>query len=233
MPFFGRMIIEVTMKYKAVLFDMDGTVLDTLRDLNAAVNACMEHFSLPHQTLDETRRRVGNGSRRLMELSVPAGTCDEKIEEMLGWYLPYYNRHANDTTAPYPGISELMRSLSAQGLRLAIVSNKPDRTVRELAEIHFPGLLETAVGENEAAGIRRKPWPDTLLAAAAELGVPIRQCLYVGDSEVDVLTASRAGMDCASVLWGFRSREEIEAAGGRLFFSSPQELEEYLLKDKE
>ena len=127
------------MKYKAVLFDMDGTVLDTLRDLNAAVNACMEHFSLPHQTLDETRRRVGNGSRRLMELSAPAGTGDEKIEEMLGWYLPYYNRHANDTTAPYPGISELMRSLSAQGLRLAIVSNKPDRTVRELAEIHFPG----------------------------------------------------------------------------------------------
>ena len=231
MPFFGRMIIEVTMKYKAVLFDMDGTVLDTLRDLNAAVNACLEHFSLPHQTLDETRRRVGNGSRRLMELSVPAGTGDEKIEEMLAWYLPYYNAHANDRTAPYNGIIELLEALRKKGCRLAIVSNKPDRTVKELAEIHFPGLLETAVGENEAAGIRRKPWPDTLLAAAERLESPVKECLYVGDSEVDVLTASRAGMDCASVLWGFRSREEIEAAGGRLFFSSPQELEEYLLTD--
>ena len=95
--------------------------------------------------------------------------------------------------------------------------------------IHFPGLLETAVGENEAAGIRRKPWPDTLLAAAAELGVPIRECLYVGDSEVDVLTATRAGMDCASVLWGFRSREEIEAAGGNLFMTEPKELLAYIL----
>lgn len=216
------------MKYKAILFDMDGTVLDTLRDLNAAINRCLAQFSFPTQTLDDTRRRVGNGARRLVELSVPAGTDDNKMEEMLAWYLPYYNRHANDTTAPYPGILDLMQSLHAQGLRLAIISNKPDRTVKELAEIHFPGLLETAVGENEAAGIRRKPCPDTLLAAAEELGVPVRECLYVGDSEVDVLTAARAGMDCASVLWGFRSREEIEAAGGTLFISNPHELLDHI-----
>ena len=196
------------MKYKAILFDMDGTVLDTLRDLNAAVNCCMEHFGCPLQTIDETRRRVGNGSRRLIELSVPDGTSEEKIGEMLAWYLPYYNDHANDTTAPYPGIPAL-----------------------ELAAIHFPGLLETAVGENEAAGIRRKPWPDTLLAAAKELGVPTEKCLYVGDSEVDVLTAARAGMDCASVLWGFRSREEIAAAGGTLFINDPGELLDYIVTE--
>lgn len=218
------------MKYKAILFDMDGTVLDTLNDLNAAVNACMEHFGYPIQTINETRRYVGNGSRRLLELSVPAGTQSEMIDGMLAWYLPYYNAHANDRTSPYEGIVQLMKSLRMAGCRLAIVSNKPDRTVRELAEIHFHGLLETAVGENEAAGIRRKPWPDTLLAAAKELGIPVEKCLYVGDSEVDVLTASRAGMDCASVLWGFRSRDEIAAAGGDRFFSSPPELEEYLLK---
>ena len=218
------------MKYKAILFDMDGTVLDTLNDLNAAVNACMEHFGYPTQTINETRRYVGNGSRRLLELSVPAGTQSEMIDGMLAWYLPYYNAHANDRTSPYEGIVQLLKSLRKAGCRLAIVSNKPDRTVKELAEIHFHGLLETAVGENEAAGIRRKPWPDTLLAAAKELGIPVEKCLYVGDSEVDVLTASRAGMDCASVLWGFRSRDEIAAAGGDRFFSSPPELEEYLLK---
>lgn len=222
---------EANVKYKAILFDMDGTVLDTLRDLNAAVNCCMEHFGYPLQTIDETRQRVGNGSKRLLELSVPEGTDGNKIGELLAWYLPYYNDHANDTTAPYPGIPEMMESLREKGLALAIVSNKPDRTVKELAAIHFPGLLETAVGENEAAGIRRKPWPDTLLAAAAELGVPVGQCLYVGDSEVDVLTAAHAGMDCASVLWGFRSREEIKAAGGNLFMTEPKELLAYILTE--
>ena len=155
----------------------------------------------------------------------------EKIGEMLAWYLPYYNDHANDTTAPYPGIPALMERLRDKGCALAIVSNKPDRTVKELAAIHFPGLLETAVGENEAAGIRRKPWPDTLLAAAKELGVPTEKCLYVGDSEVDVLTAARAGMDCASVLWGFRSREEIAAAGGTLFINDPGELLDYIVTE--
>ncbi|MBR0208641.1 MAG: HAD family hydrolase [Oscillospiraceae bacterium] len=221
------------MTYKAILFDMDGTVLDTLRDLNAAVCRALEEFGYPPQSLDETRRRVGNGSRRLLELSVPAGTDARELERMLAWYLPYYNAHANDTTAPYPGIPELLAALKAEGLPLAVVSNKPDRTVKELSEIHFPGLLDIAVGENEAAGVRRKPWPDTLLAAAAALGVEAGECLYAGDSEVDVLTAARAGMDCASVLWGFRSRAELEAAGAKQFFDTPEELGEYLRKARD
>lgn len=210
--------------YQAILFDMDGTVLDTLRDLNAAVNRTMLQFGYAPQSLDDTRRFVGNGSRRLIERSVPAGTEPEQIETVLDWYLPYYNAHANDTTAPYAGILPLLRKLRAAGKKLAIVSNKPDRTVRELSSIHFPGLLETAVGEDEAHGVRRKPAPDTLLAAAEKLGVAPGDCLYVGDSEVDVLTARRAGMDCASVLWGFRSREELLAAGASMLFSAPEEL---------
>ena len=218
------------MKYKAILFDMDGTVLDTLRDLNAAANTALAEFGLPPMSLDETRRRVGNGSRRLLELSVPAGTPGESVDRILAWYLPYYNAHANDTTAPYPGITQLLAALKAANCPLAVVSNKPDRTVKELAAIHFPGLLEIAVGENEAGGVRRKPWPDTLLTAAAALGVEPGDCLYVGDSEVDVLTAGRAGMDCASVLWGFRSREELEQAGAKLFFNTPEELGEFILK---
>ena len=218
------------MNYKAVLFDMDGTVLDTLRDLNAAVNRALAEFGFPPQTLDETRRKVGNGSRRLLELSVPEGTESALLDQMLAWYLPYYNAHANDATGPYDGIPELLAALKAAGVPMAVVSNKPERTVRELAAIHFPGLLETAVGENEAGGVRRKPWPDTLLAAADALGVKAEDCLYVGDSEVDVLTSARAGMDCASVLWGFRSREELLAAGARLLFETPEELGEYILK---
>ena len=218
------------MRYKAILFDMDGTVLDTLRDLNAAANTALAEFGFPAMSLDETRRRVGNGSRRLLELSLPEGTPDDILDRILAWYLPYYNAHANDTTAPYPGIAELLAALKAAGTPLAVVSNKPDRTVKELAAIHFPGLLEIAVGENEAGGVRRKPWPDTLLTAAAALGVEPGDCLYVGDSEVDVLTAGRAGMDCASVLWGFRSRGELEAAGAKLLFETPQELEKFVLE---
>ena len=220
------------MNYKAILFDMDGTILDTLRDLNAAANRTLAEFGFPPQTLDQTRRRVGNGSRRLLELSVPPGTDEALIERMLVWYLPYYNAHANDTTAPYPGITPLLEALGKAGYSLAVVSNKPDRTVKELSEIHFPDLLDIAVGENEAGGVRRKPWPDTLLAAAGELGAEPGECLYVGDSEVDVLTALRAGMDCASVLWGFRSRSELEAAGAAMFFSTPEELKAFLLETK-
>ena len=220
------------MKYKAILFDMDGTVLDTLRDLNAAANRALAEFGFPLQSLDETRRRVGNGSRRLLELSAPAGTDAKTIDRMLAWYLPYYNAHANDTTAPYAGIPALLQALQSAGLGLAVVSNKPDRTVKELSAIHFAALFKIAVGENEAGGVRRKPWPDTLLAAAAALDTRPEECLYVGDSEVDVLTAERAGMDCASVLWGFRSRAELEAAGARLLFETPEELEEFILKTK-
>ena len=218
------------MRYAAVLFDMDGTVLDTLRDLNAAVNRTLQNFGFAPQSLEETRQKVGNGSRRLLELSVPEGTGAEELEKILAWYLPYYNTHANDTTAPYPGVLELLRTLRARGCPTAVVSNKPDRTVRELSAIHFAGLLDCAVGENEAQGVRRKPAPDTLLTAAAQLGAAPVDCLYVGDSEVDVLTAARAGMDCASVLWGFRSRAELEAAGAKLLFETPEELKRFLLK---
>ena len=219
------------MKYKAFLFDMDGTVLDTLQDLNAAVNRTLSEFGYPPQSLDETRRKVGNGSRRLMELSLPENTPKGTVDALLSWYLPYYNEHANDSTSPYPGITALLGLLKAEHYPVAVVSNKPDRTVKELAAIHFPDLLDIAVGENEAGGVRRKPWPDTLLAASAALGVDPGDCLYVGDSEVDVVTAARAGMDCASVLWGFRSRTELEEAGAELFFETPAELGDYLLND--
>lgn len=215
------------MRYEAILFDMDGTVLYTLEDLHDAINAALAHFGMPALTLPQVRAYVGNGSARLVELAVPAGTTEETRQAVLDWYKPYYDAHCNIKTRPYAGIPELMRELRAAGLRLVIISNKPDSAVRLLAEDHFPGLLDLAVGET--AQVRRKPWPDMIEVSAARLGLDKNRCLYVGDSEVDVLTAKNAGIDCASVCWGFRSREQLLEAGADRIFDSADSLRDWIL----
>lgn len=216
------------MPYSAVFFDMDGTVLDTLGDLHAATNAALRHFGYPERSLDEVRAFVGNGSRRLMELALPAGSSAAAVDEALAWYKPWYNAHAAVLTRPYAGVPALLERLRDERLPAAILSNKPDATVRALSERFFPRLYALAAGEDEARGRRRKPWPDLLLSAAETLSLRPEDCLYVGDSEVDVLTARRAGMDCASVLWGFRSRAELEAAGASRLFASPEALGDFI-----
>lgn len=218
------------MRYQAVLFDMDGTVLDTLDDLASAINAAMEQFGYGTLTREQVRCYVGNGSRRLVERAVPEADS-ARVDEILAWYKPYYTAHCSIRTRPYPGILPLLRALRSAGVPAAIISNKPDKTVRELAGEFFPDLTALAVGENEAAGVRRKPWPDMIDAAAEKLGLDKANCLYVGDSEVDLATARAAGMDCASVLWGFRSREELLRAGAARLFETPEELEAWLLSE--
>lgn len=215
------------MRYEAILFDMDGTVLYTLEDLHDAINAALAHFGMPALTLPQVCAYVGNGSARLVELAVPAGTSEETRQAVLDWYKPYYDAHCNVKTRPYDGIPALMRELRTAGLRLAIISNKPDSAVKLLAEDHFPGLLDLAVGET--ARVRRKPWPDMIDVSAARLGLDKSRCLYVGDSEVDVLTARNAGIDCASVCWGFRSREQLEEAGAARIFDSADALRDWIL----
>jgi len=215
------------MRYEAILFDMDGTVLYTLEDLHDAINAALAHFGMPALTLEQVRAYVGNGSARLVELAVPEGTTEETRQAVLDWYKPYYDAHCNVKTRPYAGIPELMLELRAAGLRLVIISNKPDSAVRLLAEDHFPGLLDLAVGET--AQVRRKPWPDMIEVSAARLGLDKSRCLYVGDSEVDVLTAKNAGIDCASVCWGFRSREQLLEAGAERIFDSTDSLRDWIL----
>lgn len=215
------------MRYEAILFDMDGTVLYTLEDLHDAINAALAHFGMPGLTLEQVRAYVGNGSARLVELAVPAGTSAETQQAVLDWYKPYYDAHCNCKTRPYDGIPELMRDLRAAGLRLVIISNKPDSAVRLLAEDHFPGLLDLAVGET--AQVRRKPWPDMIEVSAARLGLDKSRCLYVGDSEVDVQTAKNAGIDCASVCWGFRSRQQLLEAGAERIFDSADSLRDWIL----
>ena len=216
------------MPYSAIFFDMDGTVLDTLGDLHAATNAALRHFGYPERSLDEVRAFVGNGSRRLMELALPAGSSAAAVDEALAWYKPWYNAHAAVLTRPYAGVTALLERLRDERLPAAILSNKPDATVRALSARFFPGLYALAAGEDEARGRRRKPWPDLLLSAAETLSLRPEDCLYVGDSEVDLLTARRAGMDCASVLWGFRSRAELEAAGASRLFASPEALGDFI-----
>ena len=216
------------MRYEAILLDMDGTVLDTLEDLADSMNAALWHFGMPEIRLDQARAYVGNGSARYVELALPAGTPEALRQEVLDWYKPYYDAHCSIKTRPYAGVPEMMRALRAAGLRLCIISNKPDASVRKLAEEHFPGLLDLAVGES--AQLRRKPWPDMIEAAAARLGLDMVHCLYVGDSEVDVLTARNASIDCASVSWGFRSVEQLRSAGAAVIFDSPETLRDWILE---
>ena len=214
------------MACKAVLYDMDGTVLNTLADLADAVNESLRRFSMPEVTEDKVRRSIGNGAKKLIDRVVPEGTEPELTERVLAFYKPWYDTHCRVKTRPYPGIPELMGRLRRRGVKQAIISNKPDPAVKELASFFFPGLLETAVGESER--VRVKPNPDAILAAAAEMGVALADCVYVGDSEVDVLAAKNAGLRCVSVCWGFRGEEELKAAGAKHLAHDAGELERIL-----
>ena len=180
------------MRYKAVLFDMDGTVLDTLGDLTNAVNHVLALYGMPDRAPREVAGFLGNGAAHLLAKSVPAGTSEETLAEMLRVYQPWYDSHCAILTAPYPGILPLMEALREAGVKQAVISNKQDSAVRQLAEQHFPGLLEVTVGES--ATVRRKPNPDAVLAALREMGVSRDEAVYVGDTEVDLRTAENAGL---------------------------------------
>ena len=217
------------MKYQAVLFDMDGTVLDTLDDLCDSINHSLAEFSLPQVSREHVRQCLGNGAAFLVSHSIPAGSSPELEADVLAFYKPWYDAHCLIKTAPYEGILPMMQSLKEQGLRLAIISNKPDRAVQELSDAFFPGLLELSVGESPS--VRRKPAPDTVLTAASQIGLSVDQCVYVGDSEVDLETARNAGMDCISVTWGFRDEAQLIEAGASVLVRTPEELESLLLRE--
>ena len=217
------------MRYKAVLFDMDGTVLDTLDDLTNAVNHVLAQYRMPPRSRQDVARFLGNGAAHLLRMSVIPGTTEETLQEMLGVYQPWYDSHCAIHTAPYPGIVPLMKALRAAGVKQAVISNKQDSAVKRLAGEHFPGLLETAVGES--AAVRRKPNPDAVLAALRETDVSPVEAVYVGDTEVDLQTAENARLDCAAVGWGFRTEEELRAAGAERVFHSVEELAAWLLSD--
>ena len=215
------------MRYKAVLFDMDGTVLDTVDDLADSVNASLRHFSLPEVSRFHVSQSLGNGAAYLIRNCLPEDTPVAVFEQVLAFYKPWYGAHCRIRTKPYAGILPLMEALRTAEVRQAIISNKPDSAVQELAEAFFPGLMDVVIGESPA--VRRKPSPDTVLAAAEKIGVPVTDCVYIGDTEVDIETSRNAGMDCIAVTWGFRTEERLLAAGAADIVRSPAELEAKLL----
>ena len=200
-----------------ILFDLDGTLLDTLEDLLDATNYALRVHGYPERTLPELRCFVGNGAYNQMRLSVPEGTSPEKIQAVLDTYKPYYTTHCQIKTRPYAGIPEALAQLRDK-YPIAIVSNKPDSAVKALCADYFPGIY--ALGE--AADCPRKPAADMVYKAMKAIGV--EHCIYVGDSEVDVLTAKNADVPCVSVLWGFRDQEDLEAAGAAHFCEKPENL---------
>lgn len=208
------------MKYEAVLLDMDGTVLDTIEDLKDSVNETLSCWGFDKITAAQAAANLGNGSRVLLEKSVPAGTDAKTIDEMLEFYLPYYDTHSSIKTRPFPLIPSFIEKLKAAGLKAVIISNKPDATVKALAAQFFPGM--PAVGESSS--VPRKPHPEMVFAAVRELGLSLEKCVYVGDTEVDIKTASNAGTDCISVSWGFRSREQLISAGASRIADNEEEL---------
>lgn len=193
-----------------ILWDLDGTLLDSLEDLKDSVNYALGQYGLPARTLEEIRNFVGHGAKQLIALSLPGKENDPPVEEVLKTYQAYYANHAQIKTRPYEGISTAL-SLLWDDYPMAVVSNKPDKAVKMLCRDYFPGLM--AMGETEDCP--RKPAPDMLHRAMEKLGV--EGCVYVGDSEVDVLTAQNANVPCLSVLWGFRDRKTLEDAGGKYF----------------
>lgn len=215
------------MRYKAVLFDMDGTVLDTLDDLADSVNRSLREFGLPEVSRFQVGQSLGNGAKYLIRHCLPEGSDEALCERVLSFYKPWYDAHCRIKTKPYDGILQLMETLRADGVSQAIISNKPDSAVQELAEAFFPGLMDVVIGESPA--VKRKPSPDTVLAAARQMGLMASDCVYIGDTEVDLETARNAGMDCIPVSWGFRTEEQLCAAGAEEIIRSPEELKKKLL----
>lgn len=212
------------MTYNTYLFDLDGTLLDTLGDLAAATNYALRQHGMPEHSIDDVRRFVGNGVRKLMERAIPDGAHNPDFEATFATFRQYYMQHSLDTTQPYEGISETLAALKAKGCRLAVVSNKMMAATQELCQHFFPDTIEVAIGENEAAGIRKKPAPDTVYAALDVLGEGKGNAVYVGDSDVDIQTAANAGLPCISVLWGFRDKAFLTENGAKTFISTPSEL---------
>lgn len=207
---------------KFYIFDLDGTLLNTLDDLWASVNHSLAQNYLPPRSKEEVRSFLGNGAKELLRKSVPSDCDTQTFEQVFSCFRQHYVAHAMDTTRPYEGVIELLAQLKNKGIRTAIVSNKPDAAVQELYHHFFEDVVDIAIGE--CPEVRRKPSPDMLLKALEQLGCSQEDALYVGDSEVDIATASNSGLPCISVSWGFRDRDFLLTHGATVIIDHPSEL---------
>ena len=210
------------MRYKAVIFDMDGTILDTLDDLAGSVNHSLALFGYPPRTRDEIRSFLGNGMIRLIHLSVPEGISSQQEEAVLNEHKAYYPLHSCDMTKPYDGIVDLLKELKRRGIKTAVVSNKSDANVKALVNRFFDGLFDVSIGSME--GVARKPAPDMVNMALDRLGVSKDDAIYIGDSEVDLNTARNSHLDMITVTWGFRDREYLIENGASVFADTPMQI---------
>lgn len=210
------------MSVKLIIFDMDGTILDTLEDLADTLNYALKREGFPERSIEEVRDFVGNGIFRLVQLGVPEGCGEDAIGRVYASFNAYYKEHCADRTRPYEGVIKVIREVRRRGIKTAVVSNKSDFAVQDLVNVYFDGLFDLSVGAKE--GIRKKPAPDSVNAVLKALDVPREYALYVGDSDVDIETAKNAGMSCISVTWGFRDREFLLSHGAETLIDKPEEL---------
>ena len=215
------------MRYKYVIFDLDGTILDTLDDLADAANAALASMGYPKRTRDEVRMFVGNGIRKLIERATPDGISEEDTVKTHEAFTAYYSVHCKDKTKPYDGIPELVAELRENGIRTAVVSNKADYAVKALCEEYFGTLFDISIGERE--GIRKKPAPDSVLEVMRLMGADAEHTIYIGDSDVDIMTAKNSGIGCIGVSYGFRGRDFLKEHGAEVIADTVAELRELLL----
>lgn len=215
--------------YKNIIWDMDGTLLNTLDDLKDSVNEALQKFDLPLRTTDEIRSFIGNGVLNLITLSVPDGRQHPQFNEIFEYFEICYKNNCRKKTRPYDGLDTLLPALKKHGYRMAIVSNKVDFAVKELDELFFKGFMEAALGEVEE--LRRKPQPDLVYKAMEVIEAAPGSTVYIGDTEVDIATARNSGIDLICVSWGYRDSKFLKASGADIIVDSPEELLALLTQD--
>lgn len=217
------------MRYRLAIFDMDGTILNTIEDLTNSLNFALSKMNLPTKSVDEVKFCVGNGLHKTVERAVPEGSTDDLVEKVYDIFVPHYRTHSEVKTAPYPGVIELIRTLKSEGVKTAVVSNKRNETVQTLADKFFPGLFDMALGEKD--GVNPKPAPDAVYMVLNTLKIHKSDAVYIGDSNVDAETARNSGLDLIAVDWGFRSRKFLEDLDIDCIVSSAYEIEKLILTD--
>ncbi len=213
---------------KIVIFDLDGTLLNTLDDLADSTNYALSKFGYPTRTIEEVRQFVGNGVAKLIERAIPDGKNNPNFEKCLSIFKENYAQNMYNKTAPYNGIIEMLSNLKSKGIKIAVVSNKFDLAVKELCKKYFEGFIDFAAGENEAQGIKKKPAPDTVISVLTEFNFAPEDAVYVGDSDVDIMTAKNSKMRCISVTWGFRDKKFLLENGATILINAPSEIYNHL-----
>ena len=213
---------------KTVIFDLDGTLLNTLDDLADSTNYALSRFGYPTRTIEEVQQFVGNGVAKLIERAIPEGKNNPNFEKCLAIFKENYAQNMYNKTAPYNGIIEMLSNLKSKGIKIAVVSNKFDLAVKELCKKYFEGFIDFAAGENEAQGIKKKPAPDTVISVLNEFNFAPEVAVYVGDSEVDIMTAKNSKMPCISVTWGFRDEKFLLENGATILINAPSEIYNHL-----